>query len=155
MRKLFIIVVAFLAFTISVLPVAAESVEDISRELMCQCGCTMIVYNCECTTAGQMKEVIRTKLDSGQTRQQVVGYFVEQYGETVLSAPTKEGFNLTAWIFPFVALAIGVVIVYFVLTRWMVTKGQSEYALASAESSGGLEAYEERFRQELQEFQGR
>lgn len=154
MRKLAVLFGLILAMAIAATPAVAESVEDISKELMCQCGCTMIVYNCDCTTAGQMKDVIRTKLEEGQNRQQILAYFSEQYGETVLSAPTKEGFNLTAWIFPFVAIVVGAVIVYIVLTRWVISKGQPEYSFAEAESAGELDAYEERFRRELQEFQG-
>lgn len=153
MRKLIVLVALFVAMLVPALPAAAESVDDVSKELMCQCGCTMIVYNCECSTAGQMRDVIRTKLDEGQSGPEVMGYFVDQYGETVLSAPTKEGFNLTAWIFPFVALAIGAVVVYLVLTRWFIAKGDPEYVLASVGSQAELDTYEERLRRELQEFE--
>ena len=46
-------------------------------------------------------------LESGLTVDQIVQQQVEKYGETVLSAPTKNGFNLTAWVIPFGALMIG------------------------------------------------
>ncbi|MCL5263738.1 MAG: cytochrome c-type biogenesis protein CcmH [Chloroflexi bacterium] len=153
MRRLIAFIALVLAIGVTALPVAAESVEDISKELMCQCGCTMIVYNCDCSTAGQMNDVIRTKLGEGQSKQQIIDYFVGQYGETVLSAPTKEGFNLTAWIFPFVALVIGAGIVYFVLTRWFIVRGQAEHVPVNVESIAGLDAYDERLREELKDFE--
>ncbi len=154
MRRLIASMTFLLAIGLPALPVAAESVEDISKELMCQCGCTMIVYNCDCSTAGQMNDVIRTKLGEGQTKQQIINYFVGQYGETVLSAPTKEGFNLTAWIFPFVALVAGAGVVYFVLTRWFIVQNQPRLAAAfDGGSTADLDAYEERLRQELKDFE--
>lgn len=135
---------------------AAEQgvVDDISKELMCQCGCTMIVYNCDCGTADQMRGVIREKLDGGMTRQQILDYFVGQYGETVLSAPTKEGFNITAWVMPFVGLAVGIFIVYLVLTRWILASSRQPEPVAD-HSEEDLGEYEERFRRELQTYEGR
>jgi cytochrome c-type biogenesis protein CcmH len=39
--------------------------------------------------------------------EQIIQQQVEKHGETVLSAPTKKGFNLTAWVVPFGALLVG------------------------------------------------
>ncbi|MBI2955574.1 MAG: cytochrome c-type biogenesis protein CcmH [Chloroflexi bacterium] len=135
---------------------AAEvgSVDDVARELMCQCGCTMIVYNCDCGTADQMRGLIREKLDGGQTKQQILDYFVGQYGETVLAAPTKEGFNITAWIMPFVGLVVGIGVVYFVMTRWLLASSRpQEMAVVSDEEE--LSEYEDRFLRELRQYEGR
>ncbi len=135
---------------------AAEqgAVDDVSKEIMCQCGCTMIVYNCDCGTADQMRGVIREKLDGGQTKQDIMNYFVDQYGETTLAAPTKEGFNITAWITPFVVLVLGIGVVYLVLSRWILASSK-EPALTEIKSEEELSEYEERFRLELERFEGR
>jgi cytochrome c-type biogenesis protein CcmH/NrfF len=44
--------------------------------------------------------------------------FVQKYGPTVLAAPTTSGFDRTAWIVPFVALALGLGIVVLVIRSW-------------------------------------
>ena len=44
--------------------------------------------------------------------------FVAEYGEVVLAAPTKKGFNLTAWVLPFVMLVVGGGVVRAVIRRW-------------------------------------
>ena len=41
-----------------------------------------------------------------------------KYGEKILSAPTTEGFNLLAWMMPFVALAVGGGLIVLVFGRW-------------------------------------
>jgi len=86
---------------------AADDVEGITGELLCQCGCTMIVNVCDCDTANQIRQVVRDKLAAGQTRQQIMDNFVGQYGEKVLGSPKKEGFNLTAYVLPFAAITAG------------------------------------------------
>ncbi|MDA8187828.1 MAG: cytochrome c-type biogenesis protein CcmH [Dehalococcoidales bacterium] len=153
MKRLITLGALMLLMAISATPVAAESVEEITKELMCQCGCNMVLYNCDCSNAGKEREFIRTKLDEGQTRQQIIAYYVEQYGETVLSAPTKEGFNIAAWTFPFAALSVGIVAVGLVLRRWIGSRGEQEDEESCETISGELDAYEERLRKELQEFE--
>jgi cytochrome c-type biogenesis protein CcmH len=46
-------------------------------------------------------------IDSGQSEDQIIQSYVAKYGQTVLAAPTKSGFNLTAWAIPFFAFVIG------------------------------------------------
>jgi cytochrome c-type biogenesis protein CcmH len=44
--------------------------------------------------------------------------FVQQYGSTVLSAPTTTGFNVVAWIMPFFALLAGLTLVTVIVRKW-------------------------------------
>ena len=53
----------------------------------------------------------RADWHSGSTRTQVLAHFEGKYGEKILSSPTARGFNLTAWIMPFIILALGAVFV--------------------------------------------
>ena len=47
----------------------------------------------------------------------IVDSFVARYGKKVLSAPTTKGFDLSAWIMPFVMLCLGLVVVAWVAVR--------------------------------------
>jgi len=134
-------------------PALADSttVDSISGELMCQCGCTMIVSTCDCGTASQMRGVIQAKLDEGQGRDGILQYFVGQYGEKVLAAPTKQGFNLTAWITPFVALVAGLGILYLIVRTWVLKRRQVADEVLPAYQSD-LTAYDDRIERELEQF---
>jgi cytochrome c-type biogenesis protein CcmH len=62
-----------------------------------------------------MLKDLGNQIDQGKSNDEVMAYFVEKYGTGVLSAPPKSGFNLTAWVMPFVALGIGMLVaIYFV-----------------------------------------
>lgn len=64
-----------------------------------------------------MRAEIRERLEKGDTVDLIVDSFVGRYGKKVLSAPTTEGFDLSAWIMPFVMLCIGLVVVVWVAVR--------------------------------------
>jgi cytochrome c-type biogenesis protein CcmH len=65
-----------------------------------------------------MREQIDAMLAKRMGRAEIVAYFRKQYGEKILSAPTTQGFNLLAWIMPFVALLLGGGLVVMMMGRW-------------------------------------
>jgi cytochrome c-type biogenesis protein CcmH len=100
---------------------AASQLADLENALMCKCDdkCGKVLINCTCDTSKETRKTLTSKLESGLTVDQIVQQYVDKYGETVLSAPTKSGFNLSAWIMPFVALAIGGFGVRKVIQSWV------------------------------------
>jgi cytochrome c-type biogenesis protein CcmH len=110
---------------------ADADIDAIQQNLMCQCGCTMVLYSCDCGTAEQMRGEIKTMLSEGKTQQQVLDSYVSKYGEKVLAAPTKQGFNLSAYITPFAGIVVAGGSVLLVLRRW-VFRGKKAVAAALA-----------------------
>ncbi len=97
-------------------------VDQIGVRLVCQCGCASILTNCvhqECMSRDQMMNAIKAQLAQGKSPDQIVHAFVQTYGEQVLAEPPKKGFNLTAWIAPFVGLILGAVLVVLLLRAWV------------------------------------
>ena len=100
---------------------AATSGQEIAEGLTCQCGCGLTVANCNhpnCSFSVPMRERIDTMLAHGKGRAEIISYFRKQYGEKILSAPTTQGFNLLAWMMPFVALLVGGCLVVLMMGRW-------------------------------------
>jgi cytochrome c-type biogenesis protein CcmH len=52
---------------------------------------------------------------------------VQEYGPTVIAAPTTTGFNRVAWIMPFLVLALGIGFAVHIVRSW---KDRPEPALA-------------------------
>ena len=95
------------------------AVSDIADRIVCTCGCSnMVLRSCQCGTAAAMREQILTKIEAGETAEAILANYVDQYGETILAAPTKEGFNLTAYWLAYVLIALFAVFIIFVLRRW-------------------------------------
>ncbi|MDH5761521.1 MAG: cytochrome c-type biogenesis protein CcmH [Nitrospinota bacterium] len=100
---------------------AASQMANLENALMCKCDdkCGKVLINCTCDTSKETRKTLMAKLESGLTVDQIIKQYVDKYGETILSAPTKKGFNLSAWITPFVALVIGGFGVRKVIQSWM------------------------------------
>lgn len=118
--------VAILSFLL-ILPVAAlaaPTVDRVQKALICQCGCNMELDACECRKADNMRAEIASLIKRGKGRQQIVGTFVAQYGETVRSAPPRNGFGLAAWITPFLAIILGGWILYGAARKWALRRSR-------------------------------
>ena len=103
----------FIALLLISQPLIAENskptVESVASKLSCYCGTCphLVVTKCGCSLADQIKAEVQTKIDAGMTESQIIDSFVAQFGQTVLAAPPKSGFNLTAWGIPFLAFILG------------------------------------------------
>ncbi len=156
LKKLAIILLLFLLFAS---PVRADSatVSDISKQLICQCGCTLVLANCthsECMSRDTMTTLIKQGLAQGQSEEQIIQFFVAQYGEQVLASPPKRGFNLVAWLLPFAAILSGGGVIYIALKVW-VRRGRQSQTSAMAEADEKDEEYQRQLKKELEEFTGR
>ena len=155
LKKVFIIVIA--ALFLLATPVAADTptVSDVSKGLVCQCGCNMVLLNCshvECGSRNAMTALIQEKIDQGQSEEEIVQFFVTQYGEQVLAAPTKKGFNMTAWLLPPIAILFGGGTIYAVLRKW-VKRGRIPQTIPMADE--GDDEYQRQVEKELKEYTDR
>jgi cytochrome c-type biogenesis protein CcmH len=68
--------------------------------------------------AKQMRAVVRDRLRSGETPDQVKAYFVSRYGEWILLEPTMKGLNILLYVIPVLLVVGGLVLVAFLVRRW-------------------------------------
>ena len=95
-----------------------EMVSRITGNLVCTCGCAnIVVRSCDCGLAAEMSAEVRQLVLDGKSEEEVYALFEEKHGVQVLGAPKPEGFNLLAWIVPFVGLFFGLGIVVVVTKR--------------------------------------
>ena len=108
----------------------------IDSMIMCPVCPAETIDQAQVPLARQMKQIIRQKLGEGYSREAILEYFVARYGESILAAPPKRGFNLVAWIFPIVVL-IGALGLGFLGLRSMKQKNES----GDISDKPGLEPY--------------
>jgi cytochrome c-type biogenesis protein CcmH/NrfF len=95
--------------------------KDLGHRMMCTCGCGQVLLECNhvgCTYSDKMRDQLQAALDKGDNDDLILQGFVQNYGPTVIAAPTATGFNRVAWIMPFVALAFGITFVVYVVRSW-------------------------------------
>jgi len=131
-----------------------EQVREIAAQLRCPVCQNLSVGDSPSGLANEMRGVIREKLKAGESRQQIEAYFTSKYGEWILLAPMKKGFNLLAWGLPFVGIVAGAFAVVFLTRRWAGREGATDGGGGEGVPPANPEdaAYRERLRRELDEF---
>jgi cytochrome c-type biogenesis protein CcmH len=95
--------------------------EKVGHELMCTCGCQQVLLECNhvgCQVSDGMRNKVQAGVASGKSNEAILASFVEEYGPTVLAAPTKTGFNRVAWIMPPIVFALGITAAIYFVRRW-------------------------------------
>ena len=101
-------------------------VREIASQLRCPVCQGLSVGDSPSELANEMRTLIREQLQQGKTSAEVLDYFAQRYGEWILLAPPKHGFNLVIWVLPFVLLPIGAAAVYVGARRWVRRSAASE-----------------------------
>lgn len=83
-----------------------EKARELERELISPCCWRQSVSDHTSQAAEEVRREIRTLLQRGMTRQEVLDFYVEQYGKIILSKPTYEGFDLLVYVLPGVFLIV-------------------------------------------------
>lgn len=73
--------------------------------IMCPVCPAETIGQAQVPIARQMRVLVREKLAEGATQEEILAFFAERYGQDILASPPKSGFNLVAWIVPFVGVA--------------------------------------------------
>ncbi len=110
-------------------PGAAPKVSTAERDaleanLKCGCGCPLDVYTCRttdftCSVSPRMHADVNSLVAGGYDRAEIMAAFVETWGERVLTAPKPQGFNILAYVTPFLALGVGGTIAALLIRRWL------------------------------------
>jgi len=125
MRKHFpyLVLLALALTVLTTAPAFAQTptpneINEVAKELWCPLCNGVRLDNCELQACIQMREVIAEKLAVGDDKAAIKAYFVTQYGDVVLGAPSSEGFNIVVWVLPALIALVGLGwLVYFVTTN--------------------------------------
>jgi cytochrome c-type biogenesis protein CcmH/NrfF len=139
-------------------------VQAVEKRLKCSCGCGLDIYTCRttdftCTYSPALHKEVVKLAEQGKSDQEIVAAFVAEYGEAVLMAPPRRGFNLAGYFVPSLAIIVAAVFLVRVLRRWT---REAEVARVSPEAraptGGGIPdaspAELKRLRDELDRLRG-
>jgi len=126
-------------------PGDAPTLAELEGEVMCPV-CNTTLDQSDSPIARQMKADIKRRIAAGQSKQQIKDELVAEFGTKILAAPPAKGFNLLAWLLPFVALFGGALVVGFL--AWRLSRNREPPAPAATLSP----ALERRVDEELARF---
>lgn len=89
---------------------------DIGKDLRCAVCQNQPISESNADLARDMRDIIREQVQAGKSREEIINYFVERYGDYVLMNPPVRGPGTVVWLAP-VALLLVVGISGFVFLR--------------------------------------
>lgn len=122
MRWLWLAGVVFVFVVLAASPHAYAGDRGLASTFMCQCGCGLTLASCTHASCGPRDQVlgeIAALEQQGQSPAQITAALVSRYGEVILGAPTRRGFNLLAWWGPYGAIAAGAVLILGLGLSWV------------------------------------
>ena len=105
----------------------------LSDELRCPTCQGLSVKDSEAGFSNSIKDKVRELMKDGKSDKEILAYFVDRYGEWILRAPTKSGFNLVLWFLPGAGILIALFIVLFRSKRWVSQPRQDKLESLSPE----------------------
>ena len=104
---------------------------DIANQLRCPVCVSESVAQSSSPTSVEMRNLIKRKLDEGQSEAEVLAFFRERYGDWILLSPPRSGYYWVVWLAPIaVGLAILTALALY-MRRW--TRQANEAVSADAE----------------------
>ena len=94
------------------------SLAEVESEVICPVCNPETLDQSNSAIAERMKEFIRQRIAAGDTKSEIEAKLVANFGESILAEPPKKGFNLLAWVLPFVGVGLGAVVLAGLAWRW-------------------------------------
>jgi cytochrome c-type biogenesis protein CcmH len=114
---------ALVALAVAAPALAQErpTLADIEDEVICP-TCNTTLEMSSSPVAERMRAFIRERIAAGDSKDEIKARLVAEFGEGVLAAPPKRGFNLLAWLLPLAGIAAALVAITLLARRWRVTR---------------------------------
>jgi len=136
-------------------PITDDEVNQVAKDVYCPVCESTPLDVCPTAACADWRELIRTKLAEGQSRDEILEYFARQYGDGVLSNPPRRGVNLIIlWILPVLGVLLALVLFSRMLRGLRAAAPQSAAAPPRPKSSTGdptLDDYISRIEKEIEE----
>lgn len=133
-------------------PPTDDEVNAIAKHIYCPVCENTPLDVCPTEACRNWREQIRSMLAEGKTEDEIMQYFVDQYGDRVLGAPPPTGLNWLVYLFPPLIILLGAVILFRALKAWTQPKrAESASSVESGAASSTPAANQDKYIQEIEE----
>ena len=120
-KILHLAILSFIFFTFKIYAIENidERIKNLTLELRCMTCQNQSIYDSDAEFSNDIKEIVKQKLQEGESERDIKKFLVERYGEYILFRPLVNFNNIFLWSFPFILLIFGV---FFVLIKTKTKK---------------------------------
>ena len=118
-RIILYIIFLFLAFSKSSFSNDQKLENKINKNLRCLICQGQSIYDSQSDFAESMKLVVKQKIESGMSEEEIYSFFKIQYGEWILYDPQFNTKNFALWLLPILVFLVGGIVI---LKKFRVSK---------------------------------
>ena len=111
---IFFVILNFLASNVNAEKIDKDKIFKNLRCLICQ-GQSVADSNSE--FAQTIKLVVKDQIQEGKSEKEIYSFLIEKYGEWIVYKPPFNKVNLALWLFPYLVLVIGGLIIFLILKK--------------------------------------
>jgi cytochrome c-type biogenesis protein CcmH len=98
-------------------PKQQESYDTLTKELRCLVCQNQTIADSNAELAADLRRQVYEMLEKGKSRDEIVQFMTDRYGDFVLYKPAFKGKTTILWIAPIVFLLMGLITVFFFIRR--------------------------------------
>jgi cytochrome c-type biogenesis protein CcmH len=110
---------------------------EVASQLQCPVCHGESVADAPSPLAQEMRSLIREQLSQGMSEQQVIQYFHDRYGDTILERPPTTGFTSLIWLGPALMLLIGLFLLVSLVRELRTSAHDIKKSRVAFETSAG------------------
>jgi cytochrome c-type biogenesis protein CcmH len=98
-------------------PKQQETYETLTKELRCLVCQNQTIADSNAELAGDLRRQVYEMLQQGKSKQEIIQFMTDRYGDFVLYKPPFKGKTSVLWVAPVVFLLLGLITVFFFIRR--------------------------------------
>jgi cytochrome c-type biogenesis protein CcmH len=98
-------------------PKQQETYETLTKELRCLVCQNQTIADSNAELAGDLRRQVYEMLQQGKSKEEIVQFMTDRYGDFVLYKPPFKGKTSVLWIAPVIFLLMGLITVFFFIRR--------------------------------------
>ena len=98
-------------------PKQQETYETLTKELRCLVCQNQTIADSNAELAADLRRQVYEMLEKGKSREEIVQFMTDRYGDFVLYKPAFAGKTTLLWIAPVIFLLMGLITVFFFIRR--------------------------------------
>lgn len=120
---------------------------QLASELMCPVCDGQTIDGSNAQISQDMRAKVDELLIAGNTNSEIKDYFVVRYGEEILAAPSRSGFNMLAWIAPIVIVVGALAIALWTIRN--MRRSTDQLVASTAQSTQSIDQFLEQVDRDL------
>jgi len=132
---------------------ADERYKELGNKIMCSCGCNQILLQCNhvgCPNSAGMIQELRAQVNQTPKDEEVLDWFRQNYGVTIVIAPSTHGFEGIIWIVPPIVITLVLGLLIWLVYVWSRRPSAVATAGNAAVLDPQLQAFRDRARKETE-----